>query len=177
MVRQLSLFLVIVLVAASFAAAQDEKKEDDKPDFKQGDAVQISVLKTFVREKPRALAKVIGTLTHADPVTVEETFGKGWAKVANAEMKLAGWLRSSAITKGKIKKLKAGEGSTGAQGEETSMAGKGVDDATQVYINKNNLSAAAAIVDDIARRPYTELSIEQVIAFIQATDLKPKGSV
>lgn len=175
MVRYISAMIVIVLLATSMAGAQD-KKEDDKSDFKKDETVRIQVRKTSVRSQPKVLAKVVGRLIFADPVEVEETFGKGWTKVKSAEKKIDGWLRSSALTKTEIKKLESGDGATRATGKEISMAGKGLKEAMDDYINKNNLKAAGRVIDDIEQRPYTELSIEQVIAFIKASDLKPKGS-
>jgi hypothetical protein len=149
--------VAVLVVTGAIAFAADEQ-------------MQVQVRQAPVREKPEALAPIVGTLKYADKVVVHEQLKTGWFRVSNAEQAVSGYLRASSLAK-KVADLKAGEGAASASAEDVALAGKGLKDSVERYVAQHNLQAAIAKLDDIERRAYTELSLDEVSQFQTAGGL------
>lgn len=139
--------------------------------------LNVQVRQTPVREKPNPLANVLGNLNYGDQVTVLEKLGAGWRRVEHkAPSKLAGWVRTSALTAKSLNTSKALGGTTQATTAEASEAGRGLlEKGEESYVTKNNLQNAMAQVDALVNNARLRVTPAEVHAFLTEGGVTPKG--
>lgn len=138
--------------------------------------LNVQVRETPVREKATPMGNIIGTLKYGDKVTVLEKLGDGWRRVEHkAPSKLAGWVRTSAVTANSLDTTNFGGSKSTASAVETSEAGKGLlEHGEDSYVKKNNLQAAMAQVDSLVNNPRLKISPQEKSAFLSQGNIKPK---
>jgi len=132
------------------------------------DMMSVQVRRSAVRTAPSYLAKVAGTVSYCDRVTVVEK-KSGWIKVSTPAG-VNGWMNASALTRKRLV-LKAGKGavSTGASSEELALAGKGFNSDVEARFKAEHGDANFTAVDRMEKR---SASNTEVVAFLREGDIK-----
>jgi SH3-like domain-containing protein len=132
------------------------------------DSMSVTVRETQARTTPSYLGAVLAVLSYGDRVDIlgEQ---RDWLKVALPGGK-QGWVHRSALTEKRIV-LQAGSGRVEqtASGSEVALAGKGFNKEVEAeYRAEHNLDYTW-----VDRMEGFQVSIEQVMAFIEEGDLTP----
>ncbi len=141
------------------------------------DAMSVQVRSSNVREKASALSKVLGKLAYGSRVSIVGKPGKSWIQVKSQQKTpLAGFMRTSALTKKKLKMKGTGASAAMAKADDVALAGKGFDkEIEDAYRKKNvNLTSAFAFLDKLEDDPKFKVKPEQVVEFVKKGKLKPK---
>jgi len=140
--------------------------------------LNVQVRDTPVREKATPLAPIIGQLKYGDVVTVLDKLGDGWRRVEHkAPSKLAGWVRTSALTAKSLDTTNFGGSKSSASSVETSEAGKGLlEKGEETFVKANNLQNAMAQVDALEKNPRYIISPAEKQAFLNQGNITPKGA-
>jgi len=138
--------------------------------------LNVQVRETAVREKPNPGAAIVGMLNYGDKVSVLEKLGEGWKRVEHkAPSKLAGWVRSSALTPKSLDTTNFGGSKSSATTVESTEAGKGLLEKGETsYVNKNNLQNAMAQVDAIVNNASLKASPADIAAFLSEGGVTPR---
>lgn len=138
--------------------------------------LNVQSRETPVRDKAAITGNIVGTLKYGDQVTVLDKYGEGWRRVEHkAPSKLAGWVRTSALTAKSLDTTNFGGSKSSASTVETSEAGKGLlEHGEQDYVKKNNLQAAMAQVDALEKNPRLKISPQEKLTFLSQGNITPK---
>lgn len=139
--------------------------------------LNVQVRETPVREKATPMAPIVGQLKYGDVVTVLDKLGEGWRRVEHkAPSKLAGWVRTSALTAKSLNTTNVGGAASAASTVETSDAGQGLlEQGEESFVKKNSLENAMAQVDALEKNPQLKISPGEKQAFLNQGNLAPKG--
>lgn len=139
--------------------------------------LNVQVRETPVREKATPMAPIVGQLKYGDVVTVLDKLGEGWRRVEHkAPSKLAGWVRTSALTAKSLNTTNVGGAASAASTVETSDAGQGLlEQGEESFVKKNSLENAMAQVDALEKNPQLKISPGEKQTFLNQGNLAPKG--
>lgn len=138
--------------------------------------LNVQVRETPVREKAHPLSNILGTLRYGDKVLVLEKLGEGWKRVEHsAPSKLAGWVRSSALTPKSLDTTNFGGSKSSATTVETTEAGKGLlEKGEQAYVDKHNLQGAMSQLDALEKNPKLNASPAEIQSFLSQGGVTPR---